>query len=200
MKPMASHATDNAGDRRVGETWERRFSRLAMERGWAVTAHQIGKRGGAASAVTLSSTEGKPYDQLLLPDITVWDTDSQHHEIKHKNPTRRGEYGLEEYRLELLVDFAVRTKQMVMYTIHDWELAGARGSRENMPNKIEHWRTVDLLALAKLPSRIDPRGISYCDGRKTETTIWYWPVEYWVPLSHYWEYGTRVNTSYLAVA
>jgi hypothetical protein len=195
MRPVASHATDNAGDRRVGELWERRFARLAMERGWAVTAHQIGRKAGAATAITLSSTND--YRQLLMPDLTVWSAKSQHHEIKHKNPTRNGQYGLEQYRLELLLDFAARTGQTVMYTIHDWELAGASGSRQEMPNSIEHWRTVDLSALSKLPHRIDEKGTSYCNGQRTETCIWYWPVEYWVPVSHYWDYGNTVNTSYV---
>lgn len=192
---MANHATDNAGDRKVGELWERHFARLAMEQGWAVTAHQIGRTAGAATAITLSSTNN--FRQILMPDLTVWSPKTQHHEIKHKNPTRNGEYGLEQYRLELLLDFATRTNQDLMYTIHDWELAGARGSREEIRNRIEHWRTVDLLALSKLPNRIDENGISYCNGQRTETCICYWPVDYWVPLSHYWNYGNTVNTSYV---
>lgn len=192
---MSSHAVDNRGDRALGKLWEQHFCHLAKERGFTFLPHQLVRDNGAASAFT-GSEDGES-KQILLPDITVWGNGTEHHEVKHKNPTKAHEYGLEQYRLERLVDFAARTNERVLYTIHDWGLAGASSGRDEVENHIEHWRTVDILALNKLPHRVDKNGLTYLDGERTTACIWYWPTHYWVPLKHLWEFGAVVNTSYV---
>lgn len=195
MKQGTKHASDNFGDRKLGRLWEKRFCRLAKDHGYSFLPLQIGRDDGASSAYGPSQDGG--FRRILTPDVQVFAVGTEHHEIKHKNPTRRQEYGLERYRLEQLLDFVSETKHRVLYTIHDWEQAGASNGREEVANHIEHWRTIDIVALSKLPRRVDENGLSYCDGKSKTTEIWYWPTYYWVPLQHYWEFGTSVNTSYI---
>lgn len=190
---MANHAADNAGDRRLGSRWEQQFCEMAKQfHPHLVTAHQ---NGHASAAIATGYRDGA-HKRVLLPDVTIWGR-PEHHEIKHKNPTRLGEYGLEQYRFESLLDFARETDQRVLYTIHDWQLAGAPNSRQHVENRLEHWRTIDVRCL----DRVDRRtGVapSYCNGAtKHDTQMFYWPAHNWVPLEDFWKYGTVVSDAYL---
>lgn len=177
---MAEQCDDNAADRATGETWERNFVRLALHyRGGLATPHQAGL-SRAASALT----HGR---RVLLPDITIWTAPCEHHEVKHKDPTN-GEprYGLEQYRLDALCEFAATTQHPVLYTIHDWRLAGAKDARGQTRNRIEDWRTIEVTALQeRLPTAT--LGKSWVNGEPKEVPIYYWPVSFWKPLESWWK-------------
>ncbi|MEJ7786663.1 MAG: hypothetical protein WKF96_17820 [Solirubrobacteraceae bacterium] len=185
---MAEHCADNALDRALGETWERNFARLAGEHGLCFTPHQIGRPDESASA---HQRGAHGWQRLLLPDVTVWSAPGEHHEIKHKDATRHGTYGLERYRLEPLVAFALETDQDVLYTIHDWRLAGASSSREAMANRIEHWRTADVLDLAANIDLVAPVW-TWRGGRKVREPGCYWSVDRWAPLAARWRAANAV--------
>lgn len=175
---------NNAADRSVGEVWERRFCKLAALHGKAFTAQQIG-RTGAASWLRLNHD----WHRNLLPDVTVWTAPGEHHEIKHKNPTRYDSYGLEKYRLDALVAFARETQQSVLYTIHDWQLAGAHDRDEPTPNRIQDWRTADILKLDESIRRglaRTARMQTWVRGEWTEVPGYYWPALLWQPLERWW--------------
>lgn len=175
---MVRHMEDNSGDRDLGAYWERQFCILAGEYGRSFTPHQIG-RGEAASWF---GRTGRKWHQSVLPDITVWTYPGEHHEIKHKSPTRNGCFGLEVYRFNALWDFAEVTGQKVFYTIHNHELAGGRDARVN---DISHWFTVEIYDLEKcLPPAV--LGNSYIGGRPSSTKLYYWPASLWRPLSALW--------------
>lgn len=197
MKQPSRHASDNRGDRTLGAVWERHFCDLAKERGFTYLPHQFVTSRGAASAWGLGQDGDEK--QVLLPDVTVWGAVTQHHEIKHKNPTPRNEYGLEQYRLERLVDFANRTNELVLYTIHDWQRAGATSGREAIENNINHWLTVDILALSKMRHRVNPNCVTYIDGQRDRAPVWFWPTHYWVELSDFWNSGRAINTRGMSV-
>lgn len=170
MNPNGGHCADNKRDRATGAYWERQFCRLATRYGRFLTPHQIGRPGQSASAYGLDSGHWRT---LLLPDITVWSAPGEHHEIKHKNKNRHGNYGLETYRLDALMEFAQVTGQPVYYTIHDWELAGARSSVEQVPNDIAHWFCADVTQLA-ISNTYVSCGSSYVRGERREVEIQYW--------------------------
>ena len=185
ISPNSRHLVDNPADRRMGERWERNFCLLAAEYRKMFTPHQI-SRTGAANA---SKCVDGDWQQFLLPDVTVWTAPGEHHEIKHKNPTGQGRYGLEKYRLDALVRFRLETNQPVLYTIHDWQLAGATSSDAEMPNDVQHWVTVDVLALDMYitehhlpawPMR------TWVNGEREERDGYYWPTTLWQPLEHWW--------------
>lgn len=125
------------------------------------------------------------YHSFLLPDITLWSAPGEHHEVKHKNPTRSGKFGLEKYRLEALIWFMCETRQNVFYTIHDHSLAGGREVKEN---RIEDWITVNILDLESSPDREEKRGPTWCNGQRIEAIIYYWPTTCWIPLEDMWNY------------
>jgi hypothetical protein len=125
---------------------------------------------------------GAQWSHYTLPDITVWTYPGEHHEIKHKEPTRRGQFGLEVYRYEALIWFAKETKQDVLYTIHNHALSGGRNAREN---SIEHWLTVNIVALDGRWAWHGP-GWSWVNGKKKSVALYYWPAGLWTPLVSYW--------------
>jgi hypothetical protein len=173
------HCSDNAADRTVGAYWERRFCELAAARGFVFSPLQIGRRGSAAAY--RRGADGKRWHIFTLPDVTIWSAPGQHHEIKHKEPTRRGEFGLEQYRFEALLDFQAVTQQAVLYTIHNHAHAGGR---EVMQNRAEDWFTADVRELRGKWS--SSRGNSWVNGEKKQCVIYYWSAGLWQPLASLW--------------
>lgn len=178
---MVEHCGNNGADRALGDYWERVFCYMAATYGRSFTPLQIGRNDSAQAACIL----GGRWHKEVLPDVTIWTHPGQHHEIKHKNPSRDGYFGLELYRFEALMWFAEETQQDVMYTIHNHDLSGGRDAREN---HIEHWFTVNVRELdghwAKLRSHY-----SYYNGERTKTKIrqYFWSPDLWVPLQEYWQ-------------
>jgi hypothetical protein len=177
MSDSSKHCGNVGKDRAIGALWERRFCFLAASHGKLFTPLQLG-RDTSAQAFSYSDK----WISLTLPDITIWTSPGEHHEIKHKAPTKYGSIGLEEYRLQALERFSEVTGQQVFYTIHRHDLSGGRDSDVN---KIEHWFSASVSTLRKsiddgqVISRIGP---TYCGGQKRELPIFYWPVSLWRPL------------------
>jgi len=175
-----SHCTDNNKDRTVGAYWEKQFCVMAAGYGYVFTPLQLGR---SKSAQYYANTSGK-WNHYTLPDVTIWTHPGQHHEIKHKDPTRAGMYGLEQYRLEALLRFADTTGQQVLYTIHNHAL---NGGRENQTNDIAHWFTADVTELNGHWDLYDKNGISWVNGvKRTGIPIYYWNTDKWGSLQHYW--------------
>ena len=175
---------DLSADRRIGEFWERQFCHLAAKFSLAFTPMQIG-RSASAQAFMLSKGH---WMNRTLPDVTVWTAPGEHHEIKHKNPTKARSFGLEEYRFKALVWFAEETKQRVFYTIHNHDLSGGKHSTTN---DIDHWVTISVGSLEMLlndgVAKTWP-GTSWCGGKKQEgVPIIYWPADAWTPLRDLWD-------------
>lgn len=188
MNPTSRQCADNKTDRETGAHWERQFCALAADFGLLFTPHQIGRPSQSAAAYGRGPGGWKT---LLLPDVTVWSAPGEHHEIKHKNQTPNGMYGLEVYRLDALVRFANTTGQSVYYTIHDWEMAGARSSTERVGNDLRHWFVGDIAELSQR-STTTKRGWSYVNGQRKEVDIRYWTARrYFRPLGEVWAAASR---------
>lgn len=169
---------DNKAERRLGKQWELAFCDLAQSYGLAYTEMQIGREGPA----TWKDKAGKV---RTAPDITVWSSPGEHHEIKHKNPTRGGEYGFECHRFQALVEFRKEVKQSVFYTIHDWERSGAKSADEAWPNLIGDWVTVEIGQL--IGKGREGETDSWVDGvMEKGVPIYYWPTWYWGSLAKVW--------------
>lgn len=179
---MGKHAAQNAYDRAIGEAWEARFEAMARDLGWECAR---------AVAPEVWWKKSEP-----LPDRTVRrDGKREWHEIKHKDPTRwTGEFGLEGYRMNALLHLAEVTGDPVLYTIHDWRLAGASSSDEDVENRLRDWRTVEVAALQETESR-SAEGFTYYSGQKVRTKIYYWRKSLWAPLATYWNVGSTVATT-----
>ena len=186
------HCEDNAADRKIGEHWERQFCVLAAEHGKTFTPMQIGRQ---QSAQAYGYDENRKWNHRTLPDVTVWTSPGEHHEIKHKAPTKHDSIGLEKYRLDALRWFADETRQSVQYTIHRHDLSGGRGSKVN---KIEHWFTASIATLwhdLETGNAIVRTGPTWINGQKKDAPIVYWKISLWVPLGEYWLIGNPVEES-----
>jgi hypothetical protein len=177
-----AHCGNLAGDRRLGEFWEKRFGQLALRYGKSVTAHQIGRQG---SAMAWYFQDGERRT-LILPDVTVWSFPGQHHEIKHKNPTKKGWFGLEKYRFDSMRFFQNETMQPVFYTIHNHDRSGGR---DGMENHLDHWVSASVSILDGSWTHVEdgedhpsPLNTSYCNGKKIHTTMYYWQSSLFIPL------------------
>jgi len=183
MSESSNHCRDVKGDRAIGAYWERQFCVLAARYNRTFTPMQIGRD---ASAQAYSSGPAG-WSLLTLPDVTIWTRPGEHHEIKHKSPTKYGSIGLEVYRFAALERFADLTGQDVLYTIHRHDLAGGRDSKVN---DIEHWFTASVTTLKAAigsPSAITRTGPTYCNGEKKDVPIIYWNVQLWRPLRNHFE-------------
>jgi hypothetical protein len=175
---------DNTADRKLGETWEKNFGRAAEWYNKAFFPYQRDRTGAARWQ------SGKRF--ALTPDVVIFTAGGEHHEVKHKNPSRprKGEpcYGLEVYRLKALVELQRETKQPVFYTIHDWGAAGAKTSTAPMANLVQDWR---LVAVDKLWTyaleRLRAEGVkTWLNGTFKECPAYYWPTGLWTRLDLYW--------------
>ena len=173
--------------RKIGETWERNFCVLASRHGKVFSPHQIGSPGKSASAYG-PGPDGAGYDRYLLPDVTVWSAPGEHHEIKHKNQDFLGRYGLERYRLDALVRWANTTGQRVLYTIHDWQRAGAKNASQSVPNRLEDWFYADVETLSRECTYVKKRDTSLVNGTlRDDVCVWYWNAHrYFRPLAELW--------------
>ena len=175
------HCSDNSSDRTKGAYWEREFCKLAADSGYIFTPLQLGRASSASAYSRISGT----WKHLTLPDITVWTYPGQHHEIKHKDPTYNGCFGLEKYRFDALFSFADITKQDVMYTIHNHAL---NGGTDNKENHLEHWFTANILELNHKQASTQSNGTSWVNGqKKSNIPIYYWNIDLWKPLAEYWK-------------
>jgi len=185
QQPSSPHLRDNAVDRKLGEHWERQFCLLTAREGKSFTPQQIGRDRAASWARRVDDA----WKLTLLPDVTVWTAPGEHHEIKHKAPTRGGCYGLESYRLDALVAFRQETKQPVLYTIHDWHHAGAPDGRAEMPNRLADWLTIDVLTLDRLVDELELHHVpfdTWVNGKACSRPGYYWPAKLWMPLETWW--------------
>lgn len=179
------HCGDNKADRDLGAKWEHNFCILAGQYGRSFTPMQL-KRETSAQAFNWS--KGK-WSHWTLPDITVWTYPGEHHEIKHKEPTRGGRIGLEQYRLDALLWFANETKQHVMYTIHNHALSGGRDSDLN---RLQDWLTVDVRDLEGTESHRQENGKSYVNSQARDSIpLLYWSIDLWMPLADWWQHAPR---------
>lgn len=175
---MTEHCTNNGADRAKGEYWEKQFGIMAAQHGKVFSFLQIGRNGSALFYLKI----GGHWRKHTLPDVVIWSSPGEHHEIKHKAPTARGRFGLEVYRFNALMEFAETTQQRVMYTIHNHALAGGSDAKEN---NIAHWVTANVTELDGQWSSQYP-GYSWINGQKVETEIYYWDQELWQPLESFW--------------
>lgn len=175
---MAEHCQDLTGDRKIGAYWEREFAKMAAAYGKVFSLLQIGRDTSAV----FHGYAGK-WNTYTLPDVTIWSAPGEHHEIKHKNPTGGGRFGLEVYRFNALLYFAQVTQSRVMYTIHNHDLSGGRDVKDN---SIDHWITADVTGL--YGASVDRIWMaSWVNGQRKEVPIYFWPTSLWIPLREFWE-------------
>lgn len=175
-------------DRRIiGTYWEIMFCQLAYDFGRAFTPVQITttKSQMDKSAQWYLGSNGKSI--YLLPDIVIWTFPGEHHEIKHKDPfsmNQHGDmFGLEQYRLEALLQFCHTTGQDVLYTIHNHALI--HGNLRTR-NRMSDWLTISVSELDGRHVYRQKNGKTLYDGKYKEKPILYWPSEIWTPLETRW--------------
>lgn len=170
-------------DRSIGEYWERQFCAMAARFGHSMTPHQIG-RGQSATAGCWRDNQWK---MATLPDVTIWTRPGEHHEIKHKEPTRHGSVGLEDYRLRALDWFQRETGQSVYYTLHLHNLADGRNGKTN---DIRHWYTINVKQMVALINSggacRSSRMKTWCNGEVKHLLGWYWNISEFQPLERLW--------------
>ena len=182
---------DLVADRAIGDFWEREFCKMASQSGRSFTPHQIGRDSSAIAAYRY----GGKYHTATLPDVTIWTSPGEHHEIKHKDQTRNKEFGLERYRVNALRWFAEETGQSVYYTIHDYDYVPLPTRAERKAyrtNNEADWLTASILDLLSQDYRTDENGVSWVNGiRREGIEILFWKAELFIPLSLLWGVVTR---------
>lgn len=174
-----------SGDRAIGEYWERRFCAMAANHGRSFTPQQIGRFESATAAVL----DNGLWHNYTLPDVTIWTRPGEHHELKHKDRTRAGMFGLERYRLDALLWFSEETGQRVYYTIHDYSLVPLSSREERKAcrkNCFYHWLTADVCDL-QIPDKVIHNDTSWVAGeRRDDVTVCYWRADRFWPLALLW--------------
>lgn len=163
---------DLQSDRQKGQFWQDQFVDMARSHGCVAEDKQKGKE---SSAVAVSCDGG-----LILPDAQVSKLGvTVAVEVKHKDPTKHGQYGYEEYRLLDLVRYANATGMQVILAIHDHKLAGGRDVTHN---RLRDWRWMDVTEMEK---EHDSCGIgpTYFGGQSVNRKIRYWDVLRFAPLA-----------------
>jgi hypothetical protein len=162
------HCGDVSGDRKLGDIWEANFCQL-LSLGTIVIRHQKDRHGSAVYG------EVQPDGRIVCrpsPDVTAWHGRgiTTHHEVKHKNAYRGVMFGLEEYRLQSLLEFQNKSGQGTYYTIHDHDCSGGRGSAVN---DVKHWITQTIESLAKDFDDKFPCP-TYRNGRREKAMTLFW--------------------------
>ena len=164
---------DLNADRKVGSFWEGCLIDMAVNQyGCVAEGKQLGR---TRSAVAMSPSGG-----LILPDVQLSKGGvTIVPEVKHKDPTRYGQYGYEEYRLDDLVEYARTTGLQVILAIHDHSLAGGKNVTQN---RVRDWRWQDVLVLAEQRDFRAP-GVTWYAGEKMTRDLLYWDVSRFLPLT-----------------
>jgi len=161
-KPRSPQCENLLGDRERGARCERQFALMVEQSGLTPV-----RRG-----------------QTETPDFTILPI-NEHHEVKDKNPTVGGMFGLEAYRWDGMKKFRRQNAQEpIYYTIHNW--ASSPEGREWQTNRIEDWITCsidDLLRAERDYKTHEQVGMPWMDGRPVKTRVVYWPASLWKPLS-----------------
>ena len=174
---------DLTSDRKIGAYWEDRFIDMAVKQ-YGCTAEPK-QKGKSSSAVAMSPNGG-----LILPDTQVSKQGKTIvPEVKHKEPTRHGQYGYEEYRLDDLVEYSIVTCLQVILAIHDHSLAGGKNVTQN---HVRHWRWQDVLVLSEKCDYRAP-GDTWCGGKKVTRILRYWGVDRFLPLTSHPFFGAEKN-------
>jgi len=164
---------DISADRKIGSYWEGRLIDMAVNEYECVAEPK--QRGRIKSAVAMSPSGG-----LILPDVQLSKGGATIvPEVKHKDPTRYGQYGYEEYRLDDLVEYAKATGLQVILAIHDHSLAGGKNVTQN---RVRDWRWQDVLVLADRHDFSRP-GLTWFAGKKVVRNLLYWDVSRFLPLT-----------------
>jgi hypothetical protein len=178
------HCQNVERDRKSGAYWERCFCVMCAAYGKTFTPHQIGRSVAAAAHYYDSG-----WRSLLLPDVSIWTSPGEDHEVKHKNPTKSGYYGLEEYRWRALVNFQKESGRAVYYTIHRWD--PALGTHSEVHREGD-WFTVSIADLLEAIERKEAdysNWPSYVGGKTKQVFGWYWPERLWHPLAEHLQFG-----------
>ena len=162
------HCSNLSADRSLGDFWESNFCDLLAD-GCSFVRHQKDRNSGAVFGVV---DPGGVIRWSPSPDVTVWwgKGITSHHEVKHKNATSSGLFGLEEYRVNSLKEFMQRVGQDVHYTIHDHDCSGGRNGKEN---DIKHWVTLSLDALCRDVHDTRPSP-TWRNGKRVMEMTYYW--------------------------
>jgi hypothetical protein len=167
-------------DRKVGAFWEGNFCQL-LPIGTKYTRHQLHR---TRAAIKEWIGENGKIHTSPLPDVTVFHGlgRESNHELKHKNPTSCGQFGLEVYRFEAMLQHATDAFGGANYTIHDWQ---KNGGKVVLSNDIHHWVTASFLDL-KEPDGYSTEWGSWVDGRWTENVpMYFWNQKRFLPLSDF---------------
>lgn len=136
------HCQNHQADRTLGEYWEDELVRIARLFGWEAWAFSR-KKGS-----TFTDEKNQRY---ISPDVWMLRRGAVQYacEVKHKNPTAQGMYGLEVYRADGLVLLGEKYQNefgrvLPLYVIHDWTNNGNRDSKRNV---LDDWVCESIFAL-----------------------------------------------------
>lgn len=172
-------ARGNGVDRQLGDSWELKFIAIAELFGWKCkhTARLIGPT---------FEHNGR---RFIAPDVTIQKGSRRYAcEVKHKNPTQSGRYGLEVYRADGLADFEQHYRDKTgrvtsIYVIHDWT---DNGTGESSANDIHHWK-VQFISVLQNHIFGPYDGPTYYNGQLVEKPINYYSVGMFDPLLKFLE-------------
>lgn len=162
------HCGDVSGDRKLGDIWEANFCHL-LSPATIVIRHQKDRHGSAVYG------EVQPDGRITWrpsPDVTAFHGRgiTTHHEVKHKNAHRGVMFGLEEYRLQSLLEFQSKSGHGTYYTIHDHDCSGGRLGQLN---DIKHWVTQTIESLSRECDDRFPCP-TYRDGKREKAMTLFW--------------------------
>lgn len=155
-------------DRLKGKEAEEEFMRLCQTLGYAAHGFQHGRDNSAV--IQLRG------EDVIAPDVSVWGDGNSTHEIKRKYPTYHGNIGLEEYRLESLLQLAECAEVYYTLLMHgDYDKAEEQVCDCDL--RPGDWLTCHIEDLG--PPTKSRTGTTWRNGERTQAEILFWPVERW---------------------
>lgn len=152
--------------RKLGDYWSDRFAEI-MQRWFGI--HKFDKT--PSPVITLPNKT-----RIILPDVMLFERYGENYycEVKHKVPNVHGNYGLEKYRFDSLVNMLSWAKGTILYVIHDYESIG----RDSKINRLEDWYCADIKRLSEARKQTFP-GQSIVNGEYKRVPIHYWSACEW---------------------
>jgi len=161
---MPVEASSLSHDREIGDYWEAQFELMITE--FDFWCHRTQKGRTTSAQIVLNGVS------VIAPDVFFG---RKHQvlfgEIKHKSPNKHSNYGIEEYRVEHIVNLSEASYIPYLYVIHDWQDAGGKDINEN---QLQHWYAQSFRILLERDYKIFP-GTSYRNGKVSKENVYYFP-------------------------
>lgn len=165
-------------DRLKGADAEERFCRIMRKNGYKAVRLQPKAREGAATKIIKN-------ERIVVGDVDVMLSNGEmifNAEVKSKYPTRFGDYGIEEYRVNHYMRYEKLTGIPVVYVI---EKTKNKKNEKEIPIEKRKWFWKSFRELLKKPFK-KYQGWTWISGKKKLAPIYYFKEQWFNDMEKEW--------------